>query len=71
MFVKSRQEGKLADTFGVNSASYLKKEKTLRGFSLKHSGGRPILNVRIGFQEENRFTKPTGTNGSTGQMHQV
>ena len=41
---KNRQEGKNADTFGVILV-YLKERETFRGFSLKHSGGIPILNA--------------------------
>ena len=67
---KNRQEGKNADTFGV-MAAYLKERETFRGFSLKHSGGIPILNARTRFQEESGLQEPTGANSSTGQMHQI
>ena len=49
----------------------LKERKIFRGFSLKHSGGIPILNARTRFQEESGLQEPTGANSSTGQMHQI
>ena len=48
---ENHQEGKFADTFGV-MAVYLKEREIVRGFSLKHSGGIPILNARTRFLEE-------------------
>ena len=51
-------------------AVYLKEREIFRGFSLMHSGGIPILNARTRFQEESGLQVPTGTNSSTGQMHQ-
>ena len=67
---EKRQEGKMRIP-SVSWWSNLKERETFRGFSLKHSGGIPILNAKTRFQEESGFQEPTGTNSSTGQMHQI
>ena len=67
---ENRQEGKMRIP-SVSWRSNLKERETFRGFSLKHSGGIPILNARTRFQEESGLQEPTGTNSSTGQMHQI
>ena len=48
---ENRQEG-IMRIPSVLNWPILKERETFRGFSLKHSGGIPILNARTRFQEE-------------------